>query len=65
MGANPADARATTERERAIGLPDMTDLSATFQETILNACIPGLERLGIAAGVAWRTRTAAEKPPEV
>lgn len=24
----------------------------------------GLERLGIAAGTAWRTRTAAEKPPE-
>jgi hypothetical protein len=63
MGANPADARATTEGERAIGLPDMTDLSATFQETMLNACIPGLERFGIAASAAWRTRTSAENPP--
>jgi hypothetical protein len=63
MGANPADVRALTASERAIGLPDLTDLSASFQETIVNACIPGLERFGIAAGDAWQTRTAAEEPP--
>jgi hypothetical protein len=57
MGANPADARAASDIEKAIGLPDLTDLSATFQETMLNACIPGLEQFGIAAGEAWRTRT--------
>ena len=49
MGANPANARPLTEVELAIGLPDLTDLSATFQETMLNACIPGLERFGIDA----------------
>ena len=60
MGANPANARPPTDDERAIGLPDLTDLSATFQETILNACIPGLERFGIDASSAWRTRTATK-----
>ncbi len=63
MGANPANARPPTDDERAIGLPDLTDLSATFQETMLNACIPGLERFGIAAADAWRTRTCADSPP--
>jgi hypothetical protein len=63
MGANPAGARAATDAERAIGLPDMTDLSATFQETVMNACIPGLEQFGIAAGVAWQTRAASDEPP--
>jgi 1,2-phenylacetyl-CoA epoxidase catalytic subunit len=63
MGANPPDARASTAAERAIGLPDLTALSATFQETMLNACIPGLERFGIAAEAAWRARTAGDMPP--
>ena len=63
MGANPANARPPTDDERAIGLPDLTDLSATFQETILNACIPGLERFGIDASSAWQTRTATQGPP--
>ncbi|MES1165627.1 MAG: ferritin-like domain-containing protein [Verrucomicrobiota bacterium] len=62
MGGNPADARRPTDAERAIGLPDLTDVSATFQETILNACVPGLERFGIAAGSAWFNRTASEEP---
>jgi hypothetical protein len=66
MGANPANARPPTDDERAIGLPDLTDLSPTFQETMLNACIPGLERFGIDAGQAWRTRTSAHSlPPAV
>jgi hypothetical protein len=57
MGTVPAGGQARTDAERAIGLPDLTDLSATFQETILNACIPGLERFGIEAGAAWRQRS--------
>jgi hypothetical protein len=57
MGVVPANGQARTDAERAIGLPDLTDLSATFQETILNACIPGLERFGIEAGTAWRRRS--------
>jgi hypothetical protein len=63
MGGNPANARPPSEDERAIGLPDLTDISATFQETMLNACIPGLERFGIEAGAAWRTRTSTQSPP--
>jgi hypothetical protein len=57
MGVVPADARPPTESERQIDLPDLTELSATFQETILNASIPGLERFGIDAMAAWRGRT--------
>jgi hypothetical protein len=62
MGVVPVDARPRSEGELAIGLPDLTDLSRTFQETILNACIPGLERFGIEAAPAWRER-GAEPPP--
>jgi len=66
MGANPANARPPTDDERAIGLPDLTDLSPTFQETMLNACIPGLERFGIDASTAWRARTSSDsRPPAV
>ena len=64
MGANPAEASDPTDAERAIGLPDLTDVSATFQETILNACVPGLERFGISARAAWENRTASEAPPD-
>ena len=56
MGAIPAGARTPNDAERAIGLPNLTDLSTTFQQTVLNASIPGLERLGIEAAVAWRDR---------
>jgi len=62
-GANPPDARPLTTAERELGLPGLAELSRVFQETMLNACIPGLERLGIAAGAAWRARTTAEQPP--
>jgi hypothetical protein len=61
MGVVPVGARPPDEAERAIGLPDLTDLSQTFQETVLNACIPGLERFGIEAAPAWRERTT--EPP--
>lgn len=63
MGANPTNARPPTDEERAIGLPDLTDTAATFQETMLNACIPGLERFGIEAGASWTARTSAETAP--
>jgi hypothetical protein len=62
MGVVPVGARPPDEAERAIGLPDLTDLSQTFQETILNACIPGLERFGIEAAPAWRERTTESGP---
>jgi len=57
MGAVPADASPPTDEERAIGLPDLTDLSATYQETIANATVPALEGFGIEAEQAWRTRS--------
>jgi len=48
--------------ELHLGIPDLTELSTTFQETILNATVPGLERFGIEAAAAWRDRSMT---PEV
>jgi hypothetical protein len=59
IGAVPADASPASAEERALGLPDMTDLSATYQETIANATVPALEGFGIDAEKAWRTRSLA------
>ena len=63
MGAVPFDACPRTEAELAIGLPDLTERSRTFQEAILNASVPGLERFGIEAGAAWRSRTMESGAP--
>jgi len=63
MGAVPVDARPLDDAERAIGLPDLTELSISFQETMLNASIPGLERFGIDATTAWRERTTVAPAP--
>jgi rubrerythrin len=57
MGAVPFGAQPPTAEERAIGLPDLTDLSATYQETIANATVPALEAFGIDATRAWQTRS--------
>ena len=57
MGAVPVEARPRTGPELAIGVPDLTEQSRTFQETILNASVPGLERFGIEASAAWRDRS--------
>jgi hypothetical protein len=61
MGAVPIDAEPLTDAERAIGLPDLTELSQTFQETMLNACIPGLARFGLDALGAWQARSLAPR----
>jgi hypothetical protein len=45
------------DEERAIGLPDPRRLPETFYTTMEGAIVPGLERFGIEAGEAWRTRT--------
>ncbi len=63
MGAVPVDARPRTEAELAIGLPDLTEQSSSFQETILNASLPGLERFGIEAGAAWCNRSMRPGSP--
>jgi hypothetical protein len=57
MGAVPVGARSPTQLELDLGIPDLTELSTTFQETILNATVPGLERFGIDAAAAWRDRS--------
>ncbi|MGZ3476698.1 MAG: ferritin-like domain-containing protein [Polyangiales bacterium] len=46
-----------TDEERAIGLPDPRRLPETFYATMEGAIVPGLERFGIEAEKAWRTRT--------
>ena len=63
MGAVPIDARPRTEAELGIGLPDLTEQSRTFQETIINASVPGLERFGIEASAAWRDRSMRPEAP--
>jgi hypothetical protein len=63
MGAVPLEARPRTEAELAIGLPDLTEQSTTFQETIINASVPGLERFGIEASAAWRDRSLRPGAP--
>ena len=62
MGAVPVDAQPRSEAERAIGLPDLTSLSQTYQETIVNAAVPGIERFDIAAATAWRERSTTAPP---
>ncbi len=51
-----APSRTLTDDERALGLPDPARLPETFYATIEGAIVPGLERLGIEAGSAWRER---------
>jgi hypothetical protein len=53
-GAPP---KALTADDRALGNPDPARLPETFYQTVAGAVVPGLERFGIAAGEAWRTRT--------
>jgi hypothetical protein len=63
MGVVPFDASPRTEAERDLGLPDVTQQSSSFQEAILNASVPGLERFGIDAGAAWRDRSMKPGAP--
>ena len=60
IGAVPVDARPLSAAQRALGLPDLVALSRTFQETIVNAAVPGLERFGLDAATAWRDRLRPE-----
>lgn len=63
IGTSRAGAPPPTAAERDLGIPDLTELSRIFQETMLNACVPGLERFGIEAAAAWRSRTADPERP--
>ncbi|MGH7272808.1 MAG: ferritin-like domain-containing protein [Polyangiaceae bacterium] len=51
-----APAKTLTADERALGIPDQARLPDTFYQTVAGAVIPGLERFGIEAGEAWRSR---------
>jgi hypothetical protein len=55
-GAPP---RELSTDDRALGMPDPERLPDTFYQTITGAIVPGLERFGIEAGVAWRNRSLA------
>lgn len=49
---------ALTPDERALGLPDPLTLGDVFYQTVESAIVPGLERCGIAAERAYRTRVS-------
>jgi len=57
LSGNGGEARPFTEDERALGVPDPARLPETFRATIEASIIPGLERFGIDARDAWRTRS--------
>jgi hypothetical protein len=48
-----------TSDEIALGVTDPARLPDTFYQTIEGAVLPGLERFGIEATVAWRERAKA------
>jgi hypothetical protein len=49
-------ASALDEDQRAVGLPDLARLPETFFSTIEGAIVPGLDRFGLGAAVAWKAR---------
>jgi hypothetical protein len=57
-GARPASnpAPALDDEERAVGLPDLVRLPATFYATVEGAIVPGLDRFELGAAAAWATR---------
>jgi len=55
--AGPArEPRQLSEDEKALGLPDGVRHREIFYGTVEEAIVPGLERLGVAAGKAWKSR---------
>jgi hypothetical protein len=48
--------RALTDQEKALGADDGALAREVFYGTTEGAIVPGLERLGLAAGQAWRER---------
>jgi hypothetical protein len=55
VGGKP---KSLSDDARALGVPDPARLPDTFYPTLAHAVVPGLERFGIAAEEAWRTREA-------
>jgi hypothetical protein len=54
-----APSKTLSADDRALGIPDPARLPETFYQTVAGAIVPGLERFGIAADEAWRTRRSA------
>ena len=57
LSGRQANAPELTEDERSIGIPDPERTPLVFYQTIEGAIVPGLERFGIDAGEAWKTRS--------
>jgi hypothetical protein len=56
MSGTGVPRRTLTSDERALGLTDPARLPETFYDTLAGAILPGLERYGIEASIAWRDR---------
>lgn len=52
----PASCATPTDDALALGVVDPERRRAIFHATVEQAIVPGLERLGLAAGASWRTR---------
>ncbi len=59
FSGSAAPKRTLSDHERDLGLPDPARLPETFYPTVEGAIIPGLERLGLDARAAWKTRRLA------
>jgi hypothetical protein len=57
-----ASANGYGDDDRALGSPDPARLPETFYVTVEQAIVPGLDRLGLAASLAWRSRPATASP---
>jgi hypothetical protein len=53
----PPDARRATGEERGLGLLDRATRQEIFESVMRDAVVPGLERFGLGAERALRTRT--------
>lgn len=54
---NGAPPRVLTADEVALGIPDPKRLPEVYYQTMEAAVVPGLERFGLDATTAWRTRS--------
>jgi hypothetical protein len=56
LAGPPRAPKKLTDDEQALGLPDGARHRDIFYGAMEQAIVPGLERLGIAAGKSWRER---------
>jgi hypothetical protein len=63
--SNVTSMRALTDDERALGMQPPERGREVFYETMQHAIVPGLERFGIDARTAWRTRRRLDGEAEL